>query len=91
MIGTVYDHAVALTNFLLALNMECWLLLGFGVPHGATAYVLIREYTRENEPSHFIFETTTAQKYNITDINLPLKQIFCIVNENNVSKQYTFI
>lgn len=85
MIGSVVDHAVALTCFFLALNMETWLLLGQGTPNGHTAYVLVREFNREtSEPLHFIYDVTTAEKYNIVDTFSPLQKIFCVVSENNV-------
>lgn len=84
MIGTAIDHSIALTCFFLALNMEAWLLLGYGVPHGTTAYVLVREYDRNNVPIHYIYDSTTALKYNLTDPLCPLQKVICVVNDTNV-------
>lgn len=85
MIGSLLDHAIALTCYLLALNIESWLLLGFGLPHGSTAYVFTREYTKELQtPIHYIYDVYCATKYNVQDANCPLQKIFCLINERNV-------
>ncbi|XP_017782546.1 PREDICTED: coiled-coil and C2 domain-containing protein 2A [Nicrophorus vespilloides] len=84
-IGSLIDHAVALMCFLLSLKLEVWLILGFGIPHGSTAYILIREYNVDSdEPTHFIYDISTCKKYNITDTYCPLQKVYCIVNESNI-------
>lgn len=83
-IGSVIDHSITLTCFFLALNMEAWLLLGNGIPHGTTAYVLVREYDSNNVPIHYIYDSTTALKYNVTDPLCPLQKVICVVNDINV-------
>lgn len=89
MIGSVIDHAIALTCYLTSLDLETWLLLGYGLPHGTTAYVLIREYNRESQiPLHFVYDLVTATKYDIMDILCPLQRIFCVINEQNVNKPH---
>ncbi|KAI4470398.1 centrosomal protein-related [Holotrichia oblita] len=84
MIGSAIDHSITLTCFFLALNMEAWLLLGYGVPHGTTAYVLVREYDSNNIPIHYIYDSTTALKYNVTDSLCPLQKVICVVNDTNI-------
>ncbi|KRT78726.1 hypothetical protein AMK59_7783, partial [Oryctes borbonicus] len=71
MTGTVIDHSIALTCFFLALNMDAWLLLGYGIPHGTTAYVLVREHDSNIETTHYIYDTSTAIKYNVTERYCP--------------------
>lgn len=86
MIGSVLDHAITLTCYLLSLNMEVWLLLGFGIPNGSTAYVLVREYIKEDvEPVHYVFDVVSGIKYSLMDIYCPLQRIYCLINEHNVS------
>lgn len=86
MVGSVLDHAIGLTCYLLSLNVETWLLLGFGIPHGSTAYVLMREYIKEvAAPVHYIFDVLSGTKYSLLDIYCPLQRIFCVINEHNVN------
>lgn len=85
MIGSVVDHAIALTCFLLALEMNVWLLLGYGIPTGSTAYVLVQESNRETElPVYYIYDVVENEKYNLLDPYCPLQRIYCIVNQENV-------
>lgn len=88
MIGSINDHAVALTCYLLALKMEAWLLLGYGIPRGSTAYVLTREYIKDTETVYYIYDVCYNEKYNLTDSYCPLQKIFCLVNGENVSPYF---
>lgn len=89
MVGSVLDHAVALTCYFLSLNVEAWLLLGFGIPNGSTAYVLVREYIKEVPvPAHYVFDVISGMKYSLLDVYCPLQRIFCLINEHNVRKPY---
>ncbi|KAG5899846.1 hypothetical protein JTB14_012317 [Gonioctena quinquepunctata] len=85
MLGSVTDHAIALTCYLIALKMEVWLLLGYAIPHGTTAYVLVRE-TNVNTgiTSHHILDVVHNKKHNLNDEFCPLQKIFCIINSDNV-------
>nr|XP_022912420.1 coiled-coil and C2 domain-containing protein 2A [Onthophagus taurus] len=78
-IGTILDHAITLTCYIIALNIDAWLLLGHGVPNGQTAYVLIRENNINQ-----IFDVTTGNKYDIIDPFCPLQRVFCVINEENI-------
>lgn len=85
MVGSVLDHAIALTCYLLSLDAEAWLLLGFGIPHGTTAYVLLREHIKElPTPVYYIFDVVTGAKHSLQDIYCPLQKIFCLINDQNV-------
>lgn len=87
MIGSVIDHAIALTCYLTALGMETWLLLGYGLPHGSTAYVFIREYPKDlDTPIHSVYDIVTATKFGISDTFCPLQRIYCVINEHNVNR-----
>ncbi|XP_031347208.1 coiled-coil and C2 domain-containing protein 2A isoform X1 [Photinus pyralis] len=85
MIGSVTDHAIALACYLSSLELECWLLMGYGMDQGSTTYVLVREHVSESElPLYFLYDVTTATKYNVLDTNCPLQKIFCVINAQNV-------
>lgn len=86
MIGSVTDHAVALLCYLLALKMDAWLLIGYGIPHGPTAYVLTCEYVKDTElPTYYVYDVFYNEKYNVTDSFCPLQKIYCLANGENVS------
>ncbi|XP_044766711.1 coiled-coil and C2 domain-containing protein 2A [Coccinella septempunctata] len=83
--GSVIDHAVALTCFLLSLKLDVYLLLGFGIPHGSTAYVFLCEYSKETElPLYFIFDVVSGEKISILDTYCPLQRVYCVVREQNI-------
>ncbi|KAJ8935130.1 hypothetical protein NQ318_015785 [Aromia moschata] len=85
MLGSIIDHAVALTCYLLALKMDVWLVLGYGIPNGYAAYVLVREYAKETEtPNYYIYDVAYNEKYNVTDVFCPLHSIYCLVNGENI-------
>lgn len=83
-IGSVFDHAIALTSYLLALNMNVWLAVGFGLPNGLTAYVIINEVIRDTQEI-YIYDVVSSNRYNANDPLSPLKAIYCVINGNNVS------
>ncbi|XP_056639717.1 coiled-coil and C2 domain-containing protein 2A [Diorhabda sublineata] len=85
MLGTITDHAITLTCYLLALKIEAWLLLGYGIPHGSTAYVLIRDHPGDNPlPIHYIIDVASNEKYDLQDEHCPLQKIFCVIDGTNV-------
>lgn len=78
--GDAEDHAVLLCCFLLHIGQPAYLLLGVGIPHGASAYVLV------NSPgSEVIWDPTTGFKYSVRDSFCPLHKVFFLVNNANVS------
>lgn len=91
MTGSVIDHAVALTCYLLALKMDVWLVLGYGIPHGSAAWVLSKEYATDQDVQiHYIYDVVRNEKYNVTDEFCTLLRIYCVVNSENVSDLYIF-
>ncbi|CAG9831885.1 unnamed protein product [Diabrotica balteata] len=84
MLGSITDHCIALTCYLLALKVEAWLLLGYGIPHGYTAYVLVQEHSSESMlPLHYVLDVFYNEKYNVLDEHCPLQKIFCVLNGTN--------
>lgn len=82
--GDSEDHAVLLCCFLMHLGKKAWLLLGVGIPHGPTAYVLTRE-EEQQKFSYWLWDPASGQKYSIQDSFCPLQKVFCLVNDENVS------
>lgn len=83
MTGSIVDHAVALTCYLLAIKKEVWLLLGFGVPYGSAGYVLVKEYDNR-VATYLIYDPVSGEKFHLTDSFCPLQKVYCLVNEQNV-------
>lgn len=90
-IGSLIDHAIALTCYLMALNLEPLLLIGFGLPQGQSAYVLLYEFNRETqETDYYIYDVTKGNKHHLKDVSVPLQKIYCLINDKNVTtKQLT--
>ncbi|XP_044269143.1 coiled-coil and C2 domain-containing protein 2A [Tribolium madens] len=84
MTGSVIDHAVALACYLLALKLEVWLLLGFGIPYGSTAYVLVKEYDNNRVANFYVYDPVSGNKIYLTDAFCPLQRVYCLVNEHNI-------
>ncbi|XP_033609176.1 coiled-coil and C2 domain-containing protein 2A isoform X2 [Cryptotermes secundus] len=81
--GDSEDHAVLLCCFLMHLGKKAWLLLGVGIPHGPTAYVLTRE-EEQHKFSYWLWDPSSGQKYSIQDSFCPLQKVFCLVNDENI-------
>ncbi|XP_021920038.1 coiled-coil and C2 domain-containing protein 2A isoform X3 [Zootermopsis nevadensis] len=81
--GDSEDHAVLLCCFLMYLGKTAWLLLGVGIPHGRTAYVLTREKEQHNI-SYWLWDPVSGQKYSIQDSFCPLQKVFCLINDENI-------
>ncbi|XP_066255150.1 coiled-coil and C2 domain-containing protein 2A [Euwallacea similis] len=86
MTGSVMDHCVTLTCFLLALKLEAYLVLGFGVPQGTTSYVLLIESSKasNNHQNYSILDVVSNQKFKLSDPLCPLQRIHCLANGENI-------
>ncbi|XP_066143566.1 coiled-coil and C2 domain-containing protein 2A [Euwallacea fornicatus] len=86
MTGSVLDHCVTLTCFLLALKLEAYLVLGFGVPRGTTSYVFLIESSKatNNCQNYSILDVLSNQKFKLSDPLCPLQRIYCLANGENV-------
>jgi len=82
--GDSEDHAVLLCCFLMYLGKKAWLLLGVGIPHGPTAYVLTRE-EEQHSFNYWLWDPASGHKYSIQDSFCPLQKVFCLINDENVS------
>jgi hypothetical protein len=82
--GDSEDHAVLLCCFFMHLSKKAWLLLGTGIPHGPTAYVLTRE-GEQHKFSYWLWDPASGQRYSIHDSFCPLQKVFCLINDENVS------
>lgn len=87
MIGSIIDHVVALTCYLLALNIDVWMVLGYGIPYGSAAWVLSREYSSDhNMPIIYIYDVVRNEKFIVPDESCSLLRIYCVINGDNVSQ-----
>lgn len=87
LIGDEEEHAILLCNYFLYLGKRAGVILGFGIPEGLTAYVIVWEYTGQ-EPS--IWNPISGEKYNIRDSYIPLNAIGTIFTSENVSRLKSF-
>lgn len=84
--GDVEDHAVLLTCFLLQMGHPAYLLIGVGIPHCASAYVLV------NSPgAEVVWDPTTGTKYSVRDSFCPLQKVFSLVSNTNVRAFITLL
>ncbi|PSN40991.1 hypothetical protein C0J52_10989 [Blattella germanica] len=78
------DHAVLLCCYLMHFGKKAWLLLGAGIPHGPTAYVLTREEEEPKNFSYWLWDPASGQKYSIEDNFCPLQKVYCLINDENI-------
>lgn len=88
--GDSEDHALLLCSYFLHLGLKAYVLLGSGIPHGAAAYVLVKESVNKNLSEYYVWDATSGQKYNINDSFCPLQKIYCLFNDQNVSNTRVF-
>ncbi|KAJ9583994.1 hypothetical protein L9F63_021664, partial [Diploptera punctata] len=82
--GDSEDHAVLLCCYLMHLGKKAWLLLGAGIPHGPTAYVLVRDEDQSHNLSYWLWDPASGQKYSIQDNFCPLQKVYCLINDENI-------
>ena len=97
--GDEEEHAILLCNYFLTLDaMDAYVVLGYAVPEGPTAYVMTREKRSgegvgglrgllklgQEDPSIQFWNAVTGDCYSGRDSFSPLKQIDCIFNAENV-------
>lgn len=73
------DLGTILVGFYLSLGFRAYLVLGFGLPHGDTTFVL----TKENG-EYFLIDPTTGRKYYANDALCPLQRVYAIASAENV-------
>lgn len=79
--GDEEEHATLLLNYFLFLNIEGWLVLGFGIPEGSTSYVLTRE-----RPSglFWLWNASNGEKFAPTDVNCPLLHVYTVLSAKKI-------
>lgn len=97
--GDEEEHAILLCNYFLTLDaVDAYVVLGYAVPEGPTAYVMTREQRSDDgggglrgllkldqeDPSIQFWNAVTGDCYSGRDSFSPLKQIDCIFNNHNV-------
>ncbi|KAH8314556.1 hypothetical protein KR059_012669 [Drosophila kikkawai] len=78
---SVKDLGVLLCNYLLALGLECWLILGVACPHGECSFVLFRQ---PETAELFLVSPATGKRYQLQDVYCPLRRVFCLVGKHNM-------
>lgn len=79
--GDHEEHAILLCNYFKHLKKDAYVMIGWAVPEGNTAYVL----TIEEDKTIRIWDPATGQSYDIKDSRIPLQSISQIFNDENVS------
>ncbi|XP_066996187.2 coiled-coil and C2 domain-containing protein 2A [Anabrus simplex] len=78
--GDSEDHAVLLCCYLLHQGRHAWLLLGAGIPHGPSAYVL----EQDNGHRFWLWDPASGQRYDVRDNLSPLQKVYCLINNKNI-------
>jgi coiled-coil and C2 domain-containing protein 2A len=89
LMGDEEEHAILLCNYFLYLGKRASILLGYGIPEGSTAYVIVDEYGQEPH----VFNASTGEQFSVKDNYLPLNSIGCIISQENVKiidRQFSF-
>ncbi|KAI9317369.1 hypothetical protein DFJ73DRAFT_635749, partial [Zopfochytrium polystomum] len=85
--GDSTEHAILLCNYLKAARpagVDAYVVLGWGIPEGRTAYVLVRNKVGYGEVQVTLMNAVTGESYRARDPHLPLKVVGCVFNEENI-------
>lgn len=80
LLGDEEEHALLLCNFFLYLDKKAAILLGYGIPEGLTAYVIVFEYGKDP----YVFNASSGEHFNVRDSYIPLHSVGCIITQENV-------
>jgi coiled-coil and C2 domain-containing protein 2A len=78
--GSEIDHSLLLVNYFTSLGKRAFLVLGRGVPEGATAYVL----TSEDNGSFWLWNSVSGERFGTQENFCPLTSVMAVLNEKNV-------
>ncbi|KAH8369711.1 hypothetical protein KR093_000676 [Drosophila rubida] len=78
---SVKDLGVLLCNYLLAMGLECWLLLGRACPYGECTFVL---YRQPDLDELLLLAPATGKRYQLQDVCCPLTRVHCMVGRDNI-------
>ncbi|TDG41758.1 hypothetical protein AWZ03_011831 [Drosophila navojoa] len=78
---SVKDLGVLLCNYMLALGLECWLLLGLACPYGESTFVI---YRQPDSGELVLVAPTTGKRYQLQDVFCPLTRVYSLVTPQNI-------
>lgn len=81
---SVKELGVLLCNYMLALGLDCWLVLGLAIPHGESTFVL---YHQPETAELQLIAPASGKRYQLQDIFCPLMRVYCLVSTQNVGVQ----
>ncbi|KAI6651744.1 Coiled-coil and C2 domain-containing protein 2A isoform X2 [Oopsacas minuta] len=79
--GDEEEHATLLLNYFLFLDIEAWLVLGFGIPEGSTSYVLSRD---KRSRSFCLWNPSNGERFAPSDVNCPLLHIYTVLSAKKI-------
>ncbi|XP_030387639.1 coiled-coil and C2 domain-containing protein 2A [Scaptodrosophila lebanonensis] len=79
--GSPKDLGVLLYNFMLTLDLPCWLVLGLACPVGECAFVLHRQL---DSGELLLLAPGTGKRYSVKDVYCPLTRVYCVVGQQNI-------
>ncbi|XP_022701750.1 coiled-coil and C2 domain-containing protein 2A-like [Varroa jacobsoni] len=83
LVGDEEEHAILLCNYFLFCGVNAYILLGNGIPEGATAYVITINNAATGLDDR-IWNAVTGRSYLLSDVNSPLQSVGCIISKDNV-------
>eukprot|EP00039_Didymoeca_costata_P013217 m.197200 g.197200 ORF g.197200 m.197200 type:complete len:1490 (+) comp15709_c0_seq4:147-4616(+) len=90
--GDSEEHAVLLCNYFLTIRqVSAWVVVGYALPEGATAFVLtatvqstINNQKSFDDSSFLLWNPVSGENYNLNDPFCPLKRIDIVFDNTNV-------
>ncbi|OQR72459.1 hypothetical protein BIW11_01302 [Tropilaelaps mercedesae] len=83
LVGDEEEHALLLCNYFLFCGVNAYILLGNGIPEGATAYVITVNNAATGLDDR-IWNAVTGRSYALSDVNSPLQSVGCVISKDNV-------
>ena len=81
--GDYEEHAILLCNYILALGMPAWVVIGKAIPEGESAYVLANY---DNE--FWLWNAIKAECYNINSFFCPMQSVSSRLHEHWIPLHY---
>ena len=75
--GSEVEHAVLLANYFNGMGKKAFLVMGKGVPEGATAYVL----SVEENGDQWLWNAVSGEHFNVAETFCPLEAIYAIMSD----------
>ena len=81
--GDYEEHAILLCNYILALGMPAWVVIGKAIPEGESAYVLANY---DNE--FWLWNAIKAECYNVNSFFCPMLSVSSRLHEHWIPLHY---